>query len=117
MLLKTGIVFPSGVQLGTFPTAISYALKAQLGLTHQSIKTVMRWTGAGERTVKNWFAGSSGPSGPHLVRLIQNSDEALAVLLILAGRKELMAASRMLDMRNKLAETLKEVDQRLNVTE
>jgi hypothetical protein len=113
MLLKTGKVFPDKAKLKTYRAAVSYALRSQLGPTHQAIKTVMRWTGAGERTVKNWFAGSSGPSGAHLVRLIQNSDETLLVLLILAGRKEFLASMRILDVRNKLAETLKEVDELL----
>ena len=113
MLLKKGIVFPSGSNLDSYSAAISYALKSQLGMTHQAIKTVMRWTGARERTVKNWFAGLSGPSGTHLVRLIQNSDETLAALLVLAGRSEILAAARIMDLRNKLAETVAEVDQLL----
>ena len=37
--------------------------------THQAIKTVMKWTGAKERTVKNWFAGSNGTNGHHLAAL------------------------------------------------
>jgi hypothetical protein len=111
MLLKKGIVFPDDAKLGTYPATIAYALKYQLGTTHQAVKTVMRWTGAGERTVKNWFAGSSGPSGAHLVRLIQNSDETLAAFLVLAGRGEMLAATRILEMRNKLAEVVEEVDQ------
>jgi len=113
MVLKKGIIFPSGTNLETYNAAIAFALKSQLGLTHQAVKTVMKWTGAGERTVKNWFAGLSGPSGTHLVRLIQNSDETLAALLILAGRSEVLAAARIIDMRNKLAETVAEVDQLL----
>ena len=113
MVLKRGITFPSGTNLDTYNAAIAFALKSQLGLTHQAVKTVMKWTGAGERTVKNWFAGLSGPSGTHLVRLIQNSDETLAALLILAGRSEVLAAARIIDMRNKLAETVAEVDQLL----
>ena len=48
--------------LETYPAAVAQALQHQLGGTHQAVKTVMRWTGAGERTVKNWFAGSSGSS-------------------------------------------------------
>jgi hypothetical protein len=113
MLLKRGIVFPDSAKLETYSAAIAYALKLQLGQTHQAVKTVMRWTGAGERTVKNWFAGTSGPSGTHLVRLIQNSDEILAIFLVLSGRRELLAASRIVDIRNKLAEAVEEVDQLL----
>jgi hypothetical protein len=46
------------------PAAIAYALRNQLGTTHQATKIVMGWTGAGERTVKNWLAGISGPQRP-----------------------------------------------------
>jgi hypothetical protein len=113
MLLKKGIVFPNEASLDTYSAAISYALKSQLGMTHQAVKTVMKWTGAGERTVKNWFAGVSGPSGAHLIRLIQNSDETLAAILILAGRKEILAATRIIDIRDRLAEAVLEVDQLL----
>lgn len=114
MLPKKGIVFPNGENLGTYPQAVAYALKCELGSTHQAIKIIRRWTGAGERTVKNWLAGTSGPSGQHLVDLIRNSDNVLAVLLILAGRQQVVAAQRLVDVRNKLAQTVEEVDAMMN---
>ena len=77
MLPKKGIVFPNGENLGPYPLAIAYALKCELGSTHQAVKIIRRWTGAGERTVKNWLAGISGPSGQHLVDLIRHSDDVL----------------------------------------
>ena len=80
------------------------------GSTHQAVKIIMRWTGAGERTVKNWLAGISGPSGQHLVDLIRHSDDVLAVLLILAGRQQVVVAQRFVDMRNKLVETVEQID-------
>lgn len=43
---------------GEFGQALAAALKSELGSTHQAVKTVMRWTGASERTVKHWFAGA-----------------------------------------------------------
>ena len=110
MLPKKGIVFPNGENLGPYPAAVAYALRHQLGTTHQAVKTVMRWTGAGERTVKNWFAGISGPSGQHLVALIRHSDEVLEVLLLLAGRQQIAVAKKVVDTRNKLAEILKQID-------
>lgn len=51
-----------------------------------SIKKVMSWTGASERTVKGWMAGSSAPSGEYLVGLLRSSDLILGRLLILADR-------------------------------
>ena len=110
MLPKKGIVFPNNENLGPYPRAIAYALKCELGSTHQAVKIIMRWTGAGERSVKNWLAGISGPSGQHLVDLIRNSDDVLAILLILAGRRQVLAAQRLIDVRNKLAETIQQID-------
>jgi len=110
MLPKKGIVFPNSENLGPYPRAIAYALECELGPTHQAVKIIRRWTGAGERTVKNWLAGISGPSGQHLVELIRHSDEVLSVLLILAGRQQVVAAQRLVDVRNKLAEMLEQVD-------
>jgi hypothetical protein len=96
-----------------YPTAIADALQRQLGTTHQAIKIVMRWTGAGERTVKNWLIGASGPSGQHLVELIRHSDEVLEVLLRMAGRHEAIATKKLLATRNVLAETLLEINELL----
>jgi hypothetical protein len=110
MLPKKGIVFPNGENLGPYPAAIAYALRVQLGTTHQATKTVMRWTGAGERTVKNWFSGISGPSGQHLVALIRHSEEVLEVLLLLAGRQPITVAKKLVDTRNELAKILEQLD-------
>jgi hypothetical protein len=111
MLPKKGIVFPDGQSLGPYRMAIAYALQNQLGTSHQATKVVMRWTGAGERTVKNWLAGVSGPSGQHLVDLIRHSDDVLKVLLISAGRQQILAAQKLVDVRNKLAETVGQIDE------
>lgn len=94
----------------TYSAAVAHALKQQLGGTHKAIKTVMRWTGAGERTVKNWFAGSSGPSGHHLIALVRHSDEVLAVFLALAGRQPITVAIKLVDVRNRMATVLKEIN-------
>ena len=96
--------------LDSYPTAVARALQRQLGGTHQAVKTVMRWTGASERTVKNWFAGSSGPSGQHLVALARRSDEVLAMFLALTGRQQIAAEIKLIDVRNRIAGVLKEID-------
>src|SRR5665213_4184443 len=111
MLPKKGIVFPNGDNLGPYAMAVAYALKSQLGTTHRAVKIIMRWTDAGERTVKNWLAGVSGPNGQHLVELIRHSDEVLDVLLLMAGRQQIAAAKKLVDVRNKLAETIQQVDE------
>ncbi|MFY9695082.1 MAG: hypothetical protein WA776_04835 [Xanthobacteraceae bacterium] len=110
MLPKKGIVFPNGENLGPYPRAVAYALKCELGSTHQAVKKIRRWTGAGERTVKNWLAGISGPSGQHLVDLIRHSDDVLTVLLILAERQHTVAAQNLVGVRNKLIETVEQID-------
>jgi EAL domain-containing protein (putative c-di-GMP-specific phosphodiesterase class I) len=53
MLPKKGKRFPNRDGKGSaglsYPRAIAAALRGELGDTHQAIKIVMRWTGAGER--------------------------------------------------------------------
>jgi len=104
------MIFPNGKKLDSYPTAVAHALQRQLGGTHQAVKTVMRWTGASERTVKNWFAGSNGPSGQHLIALARHSDEVLAMLLALTGRQKIAATIKLIDVRNRIAEVLKQID-------
>jgi hypothetical protein len=96
--------------LDSYPAAVAHALQRQLGGTHQAVKTVMRWTGASERTVKNWFAGSSGPRGHHLAALARHSDEVLATFLSLAGRPHTNVAMKLIDVRNRMAAALEEID-------
>ena len=110
MLPKKGIVFPNGENLGSYARAVAYALRCELGSSHQAVKTIRRWTGAGERTVKNWLGGISGPSGQHLVELIRHSDDVLQVMLILAGRQQALAVQKVADVRNTLAETVEQID-------
>jgi|GEM_PF-262720 len=116
MLPKTGMFLPNGEKFGPYRTAIAYALQKQLGTTHQAVKIIRRWTGAGERTVKNWLGGISGPNGQHLVDLIRNSDEVLEILLLLAGRQQFTASMKLVDLRNKLAEMLQQVDKLMDET-
>ena len=104
---KRGRYFPHD---RTYAPAIADTLQRQLGETHQAVKIVMRWTGAGERTVKNWLAGRSGPSGQHLLSLIRNSDDVLDTLLLLSGRRQMAAVKKVIAMRDTLARTLERID-------
>ncbi len=78
MFPKKGNVFPNAD--GEVRSEVNYrqtiaaALRRELGDTHRAVKTTMRWTGASERTAKNWIAGSHGPSGEHLISLMRHSD-------------------------------------------
>ena len=78
-----------------------------------SVKTVMAYTGVGERTVKNWFAGKNGPNGKNLVELVRHSDEVLEALLLMAGREDILAGKLLVDARDKLVEMLEIIDQLL----
>jgi len=60
---------------------IAKALKTELGNTHRSVKTIMQWTDASERSVKNWLSGESGPSGYFLLRLFVKSVVVRALVL------------------------------------
>lgn len=91
--------------------AVAAALRSELGSTHQAIKTVMRWTGASERTVKHWFAGTHAPSGEHFVVLVRHSDEVLKMFLILAKRNSTIVAAKLADLRRHLLETVKYIEQ------
>ena len=41
---------------GCFADEIASALKRSLGDSRAGVKTVVAWTGANEKTVKNWFS-------------------------------------------------------------
>lgn len=114
MFPKKGKTFPTGDGRCCndlhYAAAIAGAPRAELGNTRRAIKTVMRWTGANDRTVKNWFAGARGPCGEHLVTLVGNSDAVFEVFLRLAGRKQAIAERKLFSMREKLNETLEQID-------
>ncbi|MCC5968810.1 MAG: hypothetical protein JJU15_02575 [Pararhodobacter sp.] len=80
---------------GCFVDEIASALKRSLGDSRAGVKTVAAWTGANEKTVKNWFSGTYGPSGAHLIALVQHSDEVLGTFLAMAGRQDLMVAVKL----------------------
>lgn len=114
MFPKTGRTFPgnktSDETKATYAAVVAMVLETQLGASHQAIKTVMRWTGAGERTVKNWFSGTHGPSGENLIALARHSDAVLEVFLSLAGRQSVIAGIKLLHIRSKLQQTVEFID-------
>ncbi|HWE17527.1 MAG TPA: hypothetical protein VG758_10150, partial [Hyphomicrobiaceae bacterium] len=93
-----------------FAQGLAAALRLALGSTHASVKRAASWTGAHERTVKNWFAGRCGPNGAHLVGLLRNSDEVLDAILLMAERRELAGTRNFLDIRAKLVEMIAIID-------
>ena len=90
---------------------VSAALRKDLGKTHRANKTVMRWTGARERTVTNWLAGTKGPSGEHLVTLLRHSQSVReAVLGGYADHDRSVAASKLIAAREGLCDLIVCID-------
>ena len=85
---KTGTNVHIEADVADYRTAIAAALRDELGLTRRAVKTVKRWTGASERTVKYWIAGERGPSGEHLIALARHSDIVFHMVLLLADRHD-----------------------------
>jgi hypothetical protein len=114
MLPKKGKGFPKRDDNGSgglsYAGAIAAALRAELEDTHQAIKTVMRWTGASERTAKNWLAGTRGPTGEHLLTLVRNSNAVFEAVLRLSGREASLTAIDLVEARTKLLDMIKDFD-------
>ena len=96
---------------GCFVEEIASALKRSLGDSRAGVKMVAAWTGANEKTVKNWFSGVYGPRGAHLIALARHSDEVLATFLAMAGRENLMVAIKLVAAEEAIAELLVAVRQ------
>lgn len=94
-----------------FATVVAETLHEAFGGTRAAIKTVMAFTNAGERTVRNWFDGKNGPNGDNLVELVRHSDEVLEAFLLMAGREDVLSAKKLVDARDKLTEMLEIIDQ------
>jgi hypothetical protein len=110
---KKGKSFPKRVGAGAskvslddhaFAMKIALALKSELKERNSRAKLVASWTGANERTVKNWILGRYAPCGRHLVILVQHSDQVLNAVLSMADRQDLLLAGRVADLRRKVFE-------------
>ncbi|NRB18735.1 MAG: hypothetical protein HRU33_14535 [Rhodobacteraceae bacterium] len=117
---KKGKFFPKGnghygkgghLKNGCFVEEIASALRRSPGGNRASVKAVANWTGANEKTVKNWFSGKYGPNGEHLIALVQHSDEVLTTFLTMAGREDLMVAVKLIAAEEAIADLLAAVRQ------
>ena len=99
-----------------FAAEIASTLKRSLGDSRAGAKIVASWTGANEKTVKNWFAGRYGPSGEHLVAPARHSDEVLGMFFAMGGREELMMAVKLAAAEQAIEELLATV-RRLTVND
>ena len=110
MFPKMGKTFP---RKGTMPVSqieyrstISAALKYELGGSHRAVKTTMKWTGASERTAKNWISGANGPAGEHLLELVRHSDSVASAVFWLSGRNEFEIQLRLQSAQKQLSELI-----------
>jgi hypothetical protein len=107
---KKGKVLPAQDGTAPFAALVAVTLRQALGDKPSAIKVVARWTGAGERTVKNWFSGRSGPSGDHFLELVRHSPDVLDAFLIAAGKSDRIAASSVRAARLALVAALHTLD-------
>jgi|TARA_R110000850_G_scaffold160806_3_gene285227 hypothetical protein len=114
MLHKKGSSFhrdgKGRVSASEYRKAISTALSQELGGAGRAAKDTARWTGASERTAKNWISATYAPTGENLIELMRHSDTVLDVVLVLAGRDGDRMARRVSLARNELAEILRGLD-------
>ena len=87
-----------------FADEIASALDRMLRDGSVRIKTVAGWTGANERTVKNWVSGQYGPCGSHLIVLMRHSDEVLESVLSMAGLHDLRLAEKLIVLEQHMQE-------------
>jgi hypothetical protein len=87
-----------------FAAEIALALEKMLRGGMIRIKTVASWTGANERTVKNWVSGRYGPCGAHLIMLMQHSDEVIESVLSMVGLDDLRLAEELVLLEKHMQE-------------
>lgn len=109
---KKGKLFPNSpehprpVDVLSFASVISMALRRAAEDRNTTIKTVVNWTGANERTVKNWFNGRYGPSGDHLMTLANQCDEVMGAIILMTGRKWMLMSIDLLAAEKSLISAL-----------
>ena len=110
MFPKMGRKLHHGDANQAFARMMAEVLTEELGKTHQAIKIAIRWTGASERSVKHWFAGTHSPRSSHLLALMRHSDGVLRQLLIEAGRDDMLIVMEAGALRRQLVELLALID-------
>lgn len=112
---KLGRSFQAGgngrIGSGAYAAAIAEALRKEFGDPPAARKAIVALTSANERAVKNWVTGHNGPSGEFLVLLCRHSDQVLETVLLLAGRNDLLSAKKVVDVKGKMRELFKLMDE------
>ena len=103
MLPKAGRSIPASIDgASIYTSSIAEVLRSELGDSHRAHKTLMRWTGANERTAKNWLSGINGPSGEHLLRLMRSSGRVFECVLMLSDRQPVLSRRKLEELRDVL---------------
>ncbi len=68
-----------------FAALLAIALRGELKEGRAMVKTIGKWTGASDRSIKMWLAGTAVPGSDHLITLMQKSKAVLATVLAAAG--------------------------------
>ena len=71
---------------------VAWALKCEFEQNRHGAKIVMKWTGASNRTAKNWLGGTHAPSAARLLMLARKSDAVFCSLLAVMDRRPIAVA-------------------------
>lgn len=111
MLQKRGRIFRNGsgdnAPRLVYARAVREALKRESRSTPHLIKKIRQWTGAGERTIKNWLDGTCGPRGEHLLLLAYYSDGVFEAILALTERDRNIAKPKLQTICDEMARSLR----------
>lgn len=94
----------------SFAFLVATALRSSLKGQSSKIKTVALWTGAHERTVKNWLSGERAPSGDHFLGLAAHCPAVLAAFLAAIHRNDCLVMADIEEARAKVAAALVALD-------
>ncbi|KRE09501.1 hypothetical protein ASE63_21135 [Bosea sp. Root381] len=102
---QTGNILPRR-RAPSFARLVATALRTSLKGQSSKIKTVALWTGANDRTVKNWLSGERAPSGDHFLGLAANCPAVLAAFLAAIHRSDCLVMADIEEARAKVAAAL-----------
>lgn len=95
----------------TFKSVMTKTLRNVFGGNNDAVKSLMRITGVGERTARNWLEGKNAPNGENLIELAHHSDEVLEAFLLMTGHHEILTFKKLINARDKLVEMIDLIDE------
>lgn len=95
----------------TFKSVITKTLHDVFGGSGDAVKSLMRITGVGERTARNWLEGKNAPNGENLIELAHHSDEVLEAFLLMTGHHEILTIKKLINARGALVKMIRLIDE------